>query len=124
MFSFGMTTPATLTVASAKDAFRLNLEDVHGLQAYLVGRGFTKAGEAMTAERAGEGNMNCVVRVRFPNRSLILKQARPWVEKYPSIAAPVERAASEARFYHFAAKSSSVAAMMPRLWISTNARHC
>ena len=69
----------------------------------------------MTAERAGEGNMNCVVRVRFPNRSLILKQARPWVEKYPSIAAPVERAASEARFYHFAAKSSSVAAMMPHL---------
>ena len=115
MFSFGMTTPATFTVASAKDAFRLNMEDVHGLQAYLVGRGFAKAGEAMTAERAGEGNMNCVVRVRFPNRSLILKQARPWVEKYPSIAAPVERAASEARFYHFAAKSSSVAAMMPRL---------
>jgi 5-methylthioribose kinase len=115
MFSFGMTTPATFTVASAKDAFRLNLEDVHGLQAYLVGRGFAKAGEAMTAERAGEGNMNCVVRVRFSNRSLILKQARPWVEKYPSIAAPVERAASEARFYHFAAKSSSVAAMMPRL---------
>ncbi len=115
MFSFGMTTPATFTVASAKDAFRLNLEDVHGLQAYLVGRGFAKAGEAMTAERAGEGNMNCVVRVRFPNRSLILKQARPWVEKYPSIAAPVERAASEARFYHFAAKSSSVAAMMPHL---------
>jgi 5-methylthioribose kinase len=74
-----------------------------------------QAGEAITAERAGEGNMNCVVRVRLSERSLILKQARPWVEKYPSIAAPVERAASEARFYHFAAQSSSVAAMMPRL---------
>ena len=59
--------------------------------------------------------MNCVVRVRLPDRSLILKQARPWVEKYPSIAAPVERAASEARFYRFATRDSLVAAMMPRL---------
>ena len=107
-----MTTPI---FTSVKGAFRLDLEDLTGLQAYLVGRGFAQAGEAINAERAGEGNMNCVVRVRFPNRSLILKQARPWVEKYPSIAAPVERAASEARFYHFAAQSSSVAAMMPRL---------
>ena len=113
MFSFTMTTPASFP--SVKDAFCLDLEDVPRLQAYLVGRGFAQAGEAMTTERAGEGNMNCVVRVRLSNRSLILKQARPWVEKYPSIAAPVERAASEARFYHFAAQSSSVAAMMPRL---------
>jgi len=106
-----MNTPST----SVKGAFRLDLEDLRGLEAYLVGRGFAQAGEAITAERAGEGNMNCVVRVRLSERSLILKQARPWVEKYPSIAAPVERAASEARFYHFAAQSSSVAAMMPRL---------
>jgi 5-methylthioribose kinase len=96
-----MNTPST----SVEGAFRLDLEDLRGLEAYLVGRGFAQAGEAITAERAGEGNMNCVVRVRLPNRSLILKQARPWVEKYPSIAAPVERAASEAR-YHFAAQSS------------------
>ena len=59
--------------------------------------------------------MNCVVRVRLPNRNLILKQARPWVEKYPSIAAPVERAASEARFYRFAMRDSLVGAMMPNL---------
>jgi 5-methylthioribose kinase len=110
-----MTTPATFIFTRDEGAFRLDLEDLTGLQAYLVRRGFAKAGEVMTAEWAGEGNMNCVVRVRLPDRSLILKQARPWVEKYPSIAAPVERAASEARFYHFAAQSSSVAAMMPRL---------
>ena len=108
-----MITPGTLPAASVNDAFRLNLEDVPRLRAYLVGRGFAQAGETMTAERAGEGNMNCVVRVRLSNRSLILKQARPWVEKYPSIAAPVERAASEARFYQFA--GSAVAPMMPRL---------
>jgi 5-methylthioribose kinase len=95
--------------------FHLDREDVIGLGAYLVERGFAQSGEAVTAELAGEGNMNCVVRVRLPNRNLILKQARPWVEKYPSIAAPVERAASEARFYRFSTRDSLVAAMMPRL---------
>jgi 5-methylthioribose kinase len=95
--------------------FRLNWEDVPALQAYLVGRGLAQTGEAITAELAGEGNMNCVVRVRLPNRSLILKQARPWVEKYPSIAAPIERAASEARFYRLVTRDSLVAAMMPSL---------
>jgi 5-methylthioribose kinase len=95
--------------------FRLSWEDVPGLQAYLVGRGLAQTGEAITAELAGEGNMNCVIRVRLPSRSLILKQARPWVEKYPSIAAPIERAASEARFYRLVARDSVVAAMSPRL---------
>jgi 5-methylthioribose kinase len=106
-----MTTPSE----SAGSHFQLNREDVAGLQAYLVGRGFARPDERITAELAGEGNMNCVVRVRLPNRSLILKQARPWVEKYPSIAAPVERAASEAWFYRFAARNPVIAAMMPRL---------
>jgi 5-methylthioribose kinase len=95
--------------------FRLSWKDVTGLQAYLVERGLAQTGEAVTAELAGEGNMNCVVRVLLPHRSLILKQARPWVEKYPSIAAPIERAASEARFYRLVTRDSLVAAMMPRL---------
>src|SRR3981189_3396222 len=105
-------TPASTSV---KSVFRLSLEDLCGLQSYLLERGFAEPGEALTAERAGEGNMNYVVRVGVPNRSLILKQARPGVEKYPSIAAPVERAASEARFYNFVSQSLCVAAMMPRL---------
>jgi 5-methylthioribose kinase len=110
-------TPLNMTTGldSRGSHFQLNRADVQGLQAYLVERGFAKAGETVIAELAGEGNMNCVIRVRLPDRSLILKQARPWVEKYPSIAAPVERAASEARFYRFATRDSLVAAMMPRL---------
>ena len=43
--------------------------------------------------------MNCTLRVTTTRRSFILKQARPWVEKYPQIAAPVERARVEAAFY-------------------------
>src|SRR6476661_8321187 len=101
--------------SGSAEPFVLSVEDTQGLRNYLIRRGHAREGEALTAARAGEGNMNCVVRVRMPNRSLILKQARPWVEKYPSIAAPVERAASEARFYRFAARNPLVAAMMPRL---------
>jgi 5-methylthioribose kinase len=100
---------------SAGGSFQLDRDDTTGLQAYLVERGLAQSGETVTAELAGEGNMNCVIRARLPDRSLILKQARPWVEKYPSIAAPVERATSEARFYDFVTRDSLVAAMMPSL---------
>jgi 5-methylthioribose kinase len=114
-----ISSPRTLLVIRNSDSaarpFQLAREDIGGLQAYLVERGFAQDGETVTAELAGEGNMNCVIRVRLPGRNLIIKQARPWVEKYPSIAAPVERAASEARFYRFAARNPLVAAMMPRL---------
>jgi 5-methylthioribose kinase len=96
---------------STGNHYQLDLADT----TYLAGRGLAQAGEEVAAELAGEGNMNCVIRVRLADRSLILKQARPWVEKYPSIAAPVERAASEARFYRFATRDSLVGAMMPSL---------
>ena len=95
--------------------FVLRVDDAQELRNYLIRRGHAKQGEALMAAKAGEGNMNCVVRVRLLNRSLILKQARPWVVKYPSIAAPVERAASEARFYRLASKSPVLAGMMPVL---------
>ncbi|NND31589.1 MAG: phosphotransferase [Saprospiraceae bacterium] len=41
--------------------------------------------------------MNFVLRILTNQRSFILKQARPWVEKYPQIEAPIERAAIEAQ---------------------------
>ncbi|PAY21236.1 aminoglycoside phosphotransferase [Rhodopirellula sp. SM50] len=71
-------------------------------------------------ESAGEGNMNCTLRatLRDPagrERTLIVKQSRPWVEKYPTIAAPVERAWSEARFYECVGSVAEVAAQMPTL---------
>ena len=51
------------------------------------------------AEKIGDGNLNLTVRLHMERRSGILKQARPWVEKYPHIAAPVGRSAVEAAFY-------------------------
>ncbi|WP_200761151.1 phosphotransferase [Poriferisphaera corsica] len=58
-------------------------------------------------EQAGEGNMNLVMRVYVKGnegrgesgRRMILKQGRPWVEKYPEIAAPWERVGQEYEVY-------------------------
>ncbi|WP_197456074.1 phosphotransferase [Stieleria neptunia] len=71
-------------------------------------------------ESAGEGNMNCTLRATLQDqarraRTLILKQSRPWVEKYPTIPAPVERSWSEARFYERVRPFANVAAQMPAL---------
>ncbi len=65
--------------------------------------------------RAGEGNMNCTLRVRTDRRSVIVKQARPWVEKYPQFAAPWDRALREADFYRLVLQAPEAAALMPAL---------
>ncbi len=81
----------------------------------MVLRGFSEAAGGVTVEKAGEGNMNCVLRVRMSKRSVIVKQARPWVEKYPTIAAPVQRAMAEARFYGLVSGVAELSRWMPRL---------
>jgi 5-methylthioribose kinase len=91
---------------------------------FMAARGWLEPGErAARAARAGEGNMNRVLRVTTTARSLILKQARPWVEKYPQLAAPVERAEVEAAFYRAVASVPEVAARMPRLLASDPESH-
>lgn len=66
-------------------------------------------------ERAGAGNMNLVLRVSFGERSLILKQGRPWVEKYDQIAAPWERTLVEGWFYDEVRRTRAVASRLPQL---------
>ncbi len=86
------------------------------LTAYLRRVNLLSAGEELTgAEKAGEGNMNYTLRIRTADRSFILKQARPYVEKYPSIPAPVERAAVESAFFRLANTWPAVSNMLPRL---------
>jgi 5-methylthioribose kinase len=86
------------------------------LEGYLRERGWLAEEEQFLAcERAGEGNMNLTLRVRTERRSLILKQARPWVEKYDHIAAPWDRARMEQRFYERVAAIGGVAERMPRV---------
>ena len=97
-------------------AFFLDAGDLESLASYLTREQFLQPEEAVQhAERAGEGNMNSVLRVRTNQRSFILKQSRPWVEKYPGIAAPWDRILLEARFYETVAGDARIAAHMPRL---------
>jgi 5-methylthioribose kinase len=53
----------------------------------------------LTLEKPGEGNMNVVLRIKTDSRSVILKQSRPYVQKYQEIEAPLERIALEYEFY-------------------------
>ncbi|GAB5561612.1 MAG: hypothetical protein SynsKO_32590 [Synoicihabitans sp.] len=69
----------------------------------------------LRTEKPGEGNMNFVVRVITTRRSLIVKQSRPWVEKYPQIAAPVERLRAEAAYYRVTLQEPTLSAMSPAL---------
>jgi 5-methylthioribose kinase len=66
-------------------------------------------------EKPGEGNMNYTLRVVTPTRSLIVKQARPYVEKYPQIPAPAERAVVEGQFYQKIQQFPELSAWMPTL---------
>lgn len=50
-------------------------------------------------EKPGDGNMNFVVRIRTTSGSIVIKQSRPWVEKYPDLEAPMNRVLVEASFY-------------------------
>jgi 5-methylthioribose kinase len=92
----------------------LDPQDLAGMQRWLRDRSWIGGDEGVvSAERAGEGNMNCTLRVRTKARTFILKQARPWVEKYPQIEAPDERALVEAEFYRIAHVIPSVGSRMP-----------
>ncbi|MGH2877311.1 MAG: phosphotransferase [Solirubrobacteraceae bacterium] len=94
----------------------LDPADRDGLERYLADRGWLVGGERIgSIARAGEGNMNLTLRVRTTVRSVIVKQGRPWVEKYPVIAAPARRTAIEADWYELAGSVPGVAARLPRL---------
>lgn len=94
----------------------LDLANVAGLSRYLAGRGLLAGDESIVeVSKAGEGNMNCTARVVTARQRLIVKQARPWVERYEHIAAPWDRSLVEAAFYHAVAACRELAAQMPRL---------
>ena len=102
----------------------LDPSDLHGLGTYLAVNGRLDFGETLqAAEKAGEGNMNCTVRVGTSARTFILKQSRPWLEKYPQIAGPFDRTLIEGRFYRLITPNEAVASRMPRLlWTDDGAR--
>lgn len=105
-----------------QSAFFLDTE-VEYLADYLARRNWLDGGEVVRdAKIAGQGNMNYIVRVTTSARTFIVKQSRPWVEKYPGIAAPFDRALIEAEFYSLVS-GTSAAELMPKLhWVDPDSR--
>ncbi|PRY36525.1 5-methylthioribose kinase [Spirosoma oryzae] len=94
----------------------LNAQEPQLLRDYLVRRGWIDESESITTlEKPGEGNMNYILRISTPIRSLIVKQARGYVEKYPTIVAPAERAIIEGHFYEAVQDVPMLAEQMPHL---------
>ncbi|MBC6998972.1 phosphotransferase [Cytophaga sp. FL35] len=85
------------------------------LESFLSANSWLNPGEKIKSiEEPGEGNMNVVIRVVTNERSFILKQSRPYVQKYQQISAPVERIAVEKNFYQ-ALLQNAVSAHIPQI---------
>lgn len=105
------------------EVFFLDPGDKPGLEAFLREKGWLGASDGLSEIRVAEdSNMNRVLRLRAGDRRIVLKQARPWVEKYPQFAAPVERALVEAAYYAVTAELAREAG--PRLVFSDPASFC
>lgn len=97
-----------------RDVLLFELSEPQAVAGYLLANALARPGELPArVERAGEGNMNLTLRVSIEARSLILKQGRPWVEKYDHLAAPWERTLVEAAFYRAVDGVPAVAGGMP-----------
>lgn len=104
------------TVSSGERGVILDPQDERAIESYLLDHGFIGDGEAVKEVGcAGPGNMNLVLRVLTTSQNLIVKQARPYVEKYPHIAAPPQRALVEAEWYALAGSRPELASRLPRL---------
>lgn len=108
--------------AAPRGAFWLTCE-VDALTGYLRARAWLGEGELVTgAAVAGRGNMNFLVRVTTDRRTVVLKQSRPWVERYPAIEAPLDRALVEAEFYGLVRATGAGALMPELLWVDETSR--
>lgn len=117
-----MSDPRALWIAQHPGFPWLSADDLAGTAEFLQKRHWLAENERVLAvARAGEGNMNLTLRVETDRRSGVLKQARPWVEKYPQIPAPWGRSAAEHQFYEIIAPLEGVSRRMPRLWAADDA---
>lgn len=94
----------------------IDLQRINELTELLYLNGWIAPSEKIVSvEKPGEGNMNFVVRVTTNTTSIIIKQSRPWVEKYPQIEAPANRIAVEAKFYSSLSKDNFFLTFCPKL---------
>jgi 5-methylthioribose kinase len=96
--------------------FILDEEELEPLQAFLLERKWIAPDEKIrSARKPGEGNMNYTLRIRTNFRSFIIKQSRDYVEKYPQIPAPRERAVIEGQFYELVQGNANIRQYMPEI---------
>lgn len=92
----------------------LNTQKVQ-IENYLSGKAWITPDEkVLSIEKPGEGNMNVVLRITSNLRSFIVKQSRPYVQKYQQIEAPLERIGAEYLFYQ-AIQSNALYAHIPKV---------
>ncbi|MEM9717864.1 MAG: phosphotransferase [Bacteroidota bacterium] len=97
-------------------SFFLDVSRPNELEGYLRALNWIRPEDSIQKlEKPGEGNMNCVYRVKTTKGSFIVKQARPWVEKYPQIPAPVNRAGVEATFLGIVNETLPLQSLSPQL---------
>ena len=96
--------------------FILRAEDLKSLQNYLHERKWIAPDEQLnSASIPGEGNMNYTLRIRTNFRTFIIKQSRDYVEKYPQIPAPRERAIIEGQFYELIQQNETLRSFTPEI---------
>lgn len=96
--------------------FILNANEPEALAAYLYQQKWLESEEEIVEISVpGDGNMNCVLRVKTAKRSFIIKQSRAYVEKYPQILAPEKRVLTEGAFYNKISNVKEVQSMMPSI---------
>ena len=94
----------------------MHLDD-ESLPAYLAGAGILESAEGVEIEVPGEGNINYVRRARHPGgASVIVKQARPTLERFPEYEVTTERIVFEHRYMTTVAEiAPAVASLLPEV---------
>ncbi len=95
----------------------LKIDNLIEIESYLKDRKWiSEEDKILKVEKPGDGNMNFTLRVYISTgKTLILKQSKDFVEKYPSISAPANRAVIEGKFYEFILSNEKLKAFMPSL---------
>ncbi len=90
--------------------------DDQNLAEYLLACGQASPGERVRVLAAGDGNINFVRRLQVGERSLVVKQARPALERFPEYRVTTERIVFEQRYGEVTAELAPRApALLPRL---------
>jgi|AntRauMFilla1563_2_1112583.scaffolds.fasta_scaffold01296_2 5-methylthioribose kinase len=87
------------------------------LQDYLREKNFIAPLEEISSlAKAGDGNMNATLKVVVSSgKSLVVKQSRPFVKKFPELDAPEDRILAEAAFYSLIQERHPQKESMPKL---------